>query len=351
MASLWREAFATFGAHATPMLFFGVMGFAGSIILVVAIGAALRLTDVLHASGPLVTHSELERVFLGHDKTILDLLFIQAIIGMFLGSFARGVISGLALGGQAQAAGTGATVAACRAALSRWPHLLIGSVIYGGLATVGAVGLNIVLRGWRLDLNNAGRIALTFDGFFQALALRSLHTLGPDPGSPFAEFVPYLRHVVLSHSEFHVIGLGSIVFVIVADTLLRFRAITALTSIRPDLFTPVLESIGLGLRHFGAIACHAGLLRMGIATANVALVILPVLLAQSIVVPLITRTTGSSALYMPCLALMIAGSAWMNAVFTAFVATHDARLFASLTRSAWSSPVVISIQGARPTSG
>jgi hypothetical protein len=278
-------------------------------------------------------------------------------------AFARGVIVCLALNDASQSAGF---VAACRRARARFPGLLAGSLVYSAFVTFGAVGINVMLRDADFDLNYVGRRDVTVPA--KTMALRTLDAFVPGPGSPFAEFVPFLRHssfrrvprstdstnssdywryvsdqvqapfvptptpVEEGGSPVLAVSLASLGALLLAESMLRFTPIMAMNSRgrrRLGAITPVLRSVWLGIRHFGVITKHVWLLRLAFVAGYGIFFMLPVVMSQDVVPPVMTSTwksateSWSASLTLMCYWLVMA-------LFTAFSAVYDARLYAAL---------------------
>jgi hypothetical protein len=363
---VWQGAFSIFVAHAPVILLVTSICIAGPAILCHLVSAALGHDEYAHASGPLATWEGIKTLNTARKSELGVVLLIQAGLGMIGLAFARGVVARLVLG---DADGLTGLAVACREAKARFWSLLIGLLIYGVVVTSGAVGVNGMLRDTGFDLRHVGRRDVTAPA--RVLALRTLDALVPSPGSPLAEFVPLLRRssftdttrlnsiarssadngywqhmseevkvlfgpaptpVAEDNSPVLAISLTSLVALLLAEALLRFAPIMTMNSDgqkQRSVITPVFHSIGFGLRHFGTITKHVWLMRLAFVAAYSVFFMLPVVLSQDVLPPVMTNAwksvTGSwpVTLTLICYWLVIA-------LFTAFSTVYDVRLYAAL---------------------
>ena len=301
ISTVWLDALAIFVLHAPAILLVACICIAGPAMLcLLAIGTDLRLAYYAHASGPLTTWQGITML---QGSWVTDgtlLLLLQAMLGAIGLAFARGVIARLALSDVRDAP---SLRLACREAKARFGSLLTGSLVYGISLTFGAVGINAALLDIDLDLSLVGEGSITPEDHAHMFVLQTLNAFVPSPGSPFAEFVPVLRHssfmnitresgsnqywqyvadriqaragnpsipstpVEESISPALAISLVSVGALLLAEALLRFTPIMAMFACgrtRLGAITPVLRSIRFGIRNFGAITKHvAGELSVG----------------------------------------------------------------------------------------
>jgi hypothetical protein len=81
---------------------------------------------------------------------------------------------------------------------------------------------------------------------------------------------------------------------------------------------------------FGLVAAHVGLLRLVVATVRMASLVLPMVMAERVVVPRMAQAVGVPWLYPVCVLLVAMSCALVTGIFAAFVAVYDARLFVAL---------------------
>jgi hypothetical protein len=266
-------------------------------------------------------------------------------------AFARGIIARLAVSNTGGALGLRL---ACREAKAHFPSLLAGSLLYGAFVTFGAAGINAVLSDTVFDLSLVGQRSLTVPGQARMLALRTLDAFVPSPGSPFAEFVPMLRHTVFepftqvtstgvqglegygidkvsvkTRPDLQwLIVLTSVSLLVLAEALLRFTPITAMTACERTKFgaiTPVLRSMWFGIRHFGAITKHVWLLRLAFVAGYGVFFLLPIVLSEDVAPPIV-RSMTRSVLGSWSVMLTLVCHSLITALFVAFSTVYDARL-------------------------
>lgn len=355
IAAIWRETFVTFGGHAPAIVLFALVGFAGPAIVCIILSVVLQLDFYGQVSGPFATRLGTSTLRDGPVNPVSVLLWVQAGMGMVGLAFARGLIARLAV---SDAKEPPSLNFACREAMGRLPSLLIGSLIYGATIMAGAVGMNAVLHDTDFDLSFVGQQTITLPGHAQVLGLRALDAFVPSPGSPLAEFVPAMRHTAFEpFTQIRLTGvqgmegygidkvsvkarpdlqwlivLTSISLLILAEALLRFTPVMAMRSherARLRAITPVLRSVGFGMRHFGAITMHVWLLQLAFVAAYSVFFMLPVVLAQG-VAPAAVRGVTSSLIGKWSLLLTLACYWLVMALFMAFSAVYDTRLVLAL---------------------
>ena len=289
IVAVWQDALAIFVLRAPGILLVTCVCIAGPAVLGLLIYTALGLDTFVHMNGPLATWEAIITLRSNGGSAVVIGLGLQAGLGAIGLTFARGMIARLALS-ESDAEDAASLSLAYRAAKARFPSLLMGSLIYGACVTCGAVGINGVLRDTGFDLRLVGRRDVTAPA--QTFALRALDAFVPNPGSPFAEFVPLFRHSSFANTTREgesnqywqyvtsqvqsppgntvitvtpgeesrppmlAISLASVGALLLAEALLRFTPIMAMNAgSRPRLgvITPVLHSVRFGIRHFGSI--------------------------------------------------------------------------------------------------
>lgn len=363
LAAVWREAWLACVAHTLPMLGFALIGLAGVSRIVTP-----KVDGALHE---LLTAFELKQ----HWPMIAE-----ATVGTLALSFARGGISWLALHGEEATAGF---AAACRAAFRRLPALLFGTLVYGAVITLGAVGLGLALRHVHIDVPLSVQIPYRYELDLQtymfatsaakSLVAQSASTLIPDPGAPFSTWLPELRTLVLLREvgsevdpydpyattlptgsyrfvsifspdtrEFWWITAGSAALILMAEVLLRLRTVLVMSTDQPNLVTPLWHSLRLSIKHYSIIVTHVWLLRLCVFAFSLLFIIAPIApiapiaLLQEIVLPKVMLAFPGSWLSVRPLTtqatLLCLGLA--SAIFTAFSVAYDARLYLHLAARA-----------------
>jgi hypothetical protein len=315
----------------------------------------LRLDFYGQVSGPFATRQGIGSLQGDPVNPVSVLVTLQAGLGVIGLAFARGVITHVA---QGDAADAPSLAAACRAARARFSGLFIGSLVYGAAVMAGAVGVNAMLHNTDFDLSLVGQRTVTIPDHAHVLGLRALDALVPSPSSPFAEFVPLLRHTAFEpFTQIRSTGVqgmegygidtvkiktrpdlqrlilfASVVVLILVEALLRFTPVMAMNSPgrgRLCAVTPVLRSVRFGISHFGAITTHVWLLRLAFVAAYSVFFMLPVVLVQDAAPPVVRSVTSALAGHWS-LTLTLVCYWLVMALFMAFSTVYDARLVLAL---------------------
>ena len=192
---VWRDTLVAFSAHSASILAGALCGFAMPSILAAILGALMTLEMFARTSTILVSYG---------PHRIVPLIF-QGVVGLLVGSLARGVISWRVLRPDGKDFGMRGIL---RAALPHWLPLLLIMVITGALLFVGNLGLNALLVELRIDLADVGQLSATADGMARAIILRALGNLIPDSGAPFSELLSYIRIETSRNRDTGGAGLG-----------------------------------------------------------------------------------------------------------------------------------------------
>jgi|GEM_PF-5764300 len=220
----------------------------------------------------------------------------------------------------------------------------------------GTIALDVALVRVGLNATNVGLRAMTPEGMSKITLKRGLDALLMDPSlpmegidavrmnTPFAR--RYERQLEDGHFEpFQVMwqsgdnGYGPVVFgglacLIVAHVLLRLRAAVFQRGTSESGF-----SLGSGLRlcikHFGYVALHGAIIRIGLCLLLMVAVIAPVEIGRDFALTQVFRFTGIKAESVRLIAegALTLSAALIGALAWAFEAVYDARLFMALTKS------------------
>ena len=233
----------------------------------------------------------------------------------------------------------------------------------------GTIALDVALVRVGLNATNVGLRAMTPEGMSKITLKRGLDALLMDPSlpmegidavrmntpfarryerqlmdAPFAHH--YERQLEDGHFEpFQVMwqsgdnGYGPVVFgglacLIVAHVLLRLRAAVFQRGTSESGF-----SLGSGLRlcikHFGYVALHGAIIRIGLCLLLMVAVIAPVEIGRDFALTQVFRFTGIKAESVRLIAegALTLSAALIGALAWAFEAVYDARLFMALTKS------------------
>ena len=341
VTSLWHESMRVLAAHSGPVFVLALVGFAGAGIIGQLANSALTFDGYVRTGS----------YFSAFFNNLQVQYLAQAIFGTFALAFARGALTWIALRHE-----TGERItlgAACRAALARWPALLLSSVVYGVLVLAGIAGLSLLLRELRVDLSNLGRIGSDYGGISYAVKVRAIGALIPDPGSPFSELLNYVRilirrssvaytwfafrYVESTASSVWLIGLAGVAWIILVDTLLRMRSAAVMNPDQGSFLRAMIDSVRMGACHFGPVFAHAWLVRGVIFIVSVLFVITPMTIAQGLIVTFLVRTAGSFWPYPASQLVFAVGSSLVLMVFAAFSAVYDARQYLAIRAQASSS--------------
>jgi hypothetical protein len=267
----------------------------------------------------------------------------------------------------------------------RYPALVIGSLCYGAIITVGIAVPRELARSLERyaypssATYTSGSILISAQRVYgdvlrQLAWKRGFDALIPDPGSPFAKFIPYLRlevsknQVALSEyeryqqfmgaltrqtttvilfvrpSELGLIVAGSVIFIVLAESLLRFRTVMAFKPPDPQTskveqgerlrrFTaldPLIDSARFTIRNLGAIIVHVWFLRLALSALSVLFIELPLAAVDRFVVPNIVRYGAEVEIISMMDFAGASSAAIVNGILLAFSAVYDARLYTAL---------------------
>jgi hypothetical protein len=258
-------------------------------------------------------------------------------------------------------------------ALRRGPALLPGTLLYAllmGLAALGGTAL-FVLAG--LGLAQRAPVGPSPDELAHLVAARSLDAVLLEPLPPLAELFTATRSGLLRqiwqpdspaplevkwlayrlgvrgsmplHSpapEFEAllpyagVALLSLTLLITSETLLCFRAAAAMQMdpspglAKYSILAPLIGSVQLGLRHFWPVMLSTCTLRLGVSAIQITCLLLPVAIADNVVLPHLSWISGAPGVGLLCRLASGMGGVMVNALLTAFCALYDARLFAAL---------------------
>jgi hypothetical protein len=333
--ALWREALTTFSARSGPILLAAFLGYALATLLGVLLNGLITV-DLYSRTGTILSSYGLSRSVP---------LLVQAVLGMFAGIAARGAITWLALARPGQHG-------AVRAIWVRLPELLPVLLLTGGIIFVGSLGVTSLLRELRLDLSEVSEFSLGLQSMGRSILLRILNSIIPDPGPPFTQVLDFMRSETtrvatslvyaggLSYYRVKTIeeiplpllvGGGSLFLLIGGDALFRFVP-AALMQAGSNPLLGVVKALRLAGRHFGLVLMHIWVVRLVVFSVSAVFMIAPLVLVQSIGVPILIRSTGSAWILLAALMVASVSLALVGMVFTAFVTVYDACLYRQLAQ-------------------
>ena len=285
-------------------------------------------------------------------------LLAQAAIGTFTLFMGRGAMTWIALQADLELpAGLSVTPitlrAALRESLRRWQPLLVSSVFYGLLITLGTAGLSLLLRELRLDVSNARWLRGDLDSVLNWTLVRSINTLVPEPGAPFTEWIAATKYNLARttstgyfgfdyYSRFSshdvpvgmwLLGAGSALCLIVCDAVLSVRTAIVFAGSESSHSTLgwLADSAHLGKRHFRRLVLWRWVLRLGtMVVVTTTLVLLPAL-HQMTVMNEVRQAIGTGywPYYMAQAGYGFVG-ALVGSLLLAFSIIFDARMFLML---------------------
>jgi hypothetical protein len=339
VSDLWRATLHTLSAYSAPILTCALLGLVGAQLLGALVNALLTFYVYFQSGG----------IFPVYSSTFYAQTLLQAGIGAFSISLARGAISYIAL---SETSGVRVTLRqALRASAARLPALLFSSLLYGVLILTGIAGLTLLLRQLRLDITSVGRVSIDFNSILRVVAVRVINGFLPDPGSPFSELVNYARYLLRRTSSNYywlytyrsslddvqlriwLIGLASLVPMIACGTVLRLRVAAIMSSQQPNQLSALYDGIQLGSRHTGYIFKHGATLWLASSCVMIVFVIIPEALSQYLLVPTLAREINTLWPYPASTLLFAIGSALISMVIVAFMTIYDAHIYTHLTTS------------------
>lgn len=267
---------------------------------------------------------------------------VQAALGAFTFLMGRGAITWIALQDKRVTARQ-----AFAAALKRWQPLLVSSLIYGALITLGMIGLTWMLRELRLDVSSYRWIRSDADSMMNVLIVRMLSLLPPDPGSPFTELFSATRYnLSRMNSSYYgwssyqlaarnlpipylLTGIGGLILLFVTETLLCMRHAVIMRG-PGNAFGWFQATLRVSGRNFWRVALWRWSVRLAIVLLTAACLTLPIVLHQSLVVPTLVREVQSYWPYVINTSLYNIGIALAGMALLAFSLVFEARMYVAL---------------------
>jgi hypothetical protein len=333
---LYRATLRAMARHPGPMAACGLLTFAGATIIGSLIYVGLTVDAYLRS----------ETYFGTIQRTYLLHFYVRAAIGALLFVIGRGAVTWIALNADAGAPVT--TQRAFKAALVKWRPLLLSAALYGGLVTLGVSGWALMMRELRMDPSNFRFVRADAQSMLTAIAVQGIAVLPPDPGSPFAELISAERYrLSRSGSAYYgwgsvpmalrnmgapylLAGLGGALLLILSEALACLR--TAVIMRRPDNHTLswLPELLQIGRAHFWRVFALRWGLRLLAVLVIVIGIVLPALLHQSVLLPLMARAFRSYWVYSFYTGISAIASALIFAALLSFQTVFEARLLGTL---------------------
>lgn len=368
VAHLWWESLQTFSAHGGWVLLCAFLGLSSPFLVGCWIATQVVLQDMAWV-GPVPTLQE---------KLSPAVMVILACASWVTSSFARGVITGLAIEGNA-----GAAFSKTRRC---FPALLAGNLVYSAVVSVCLLSLSLTLISidtpWDASLNLMMR--LTPEQRINATPNQLLQLTGgmlksDADGAPFTMLLPEARTALLwvspatSYENWLIANYGHVpaprsiveqlralqsgalryiaafcmVLLIVTETFLRFRTVTAF-KLSESLQTsqmksggqrlwefaallPLIKSAQFGWKHFIAITFHGWVLQIASFAFVLLMVELPIVAVWQFAMPALISVTGKTPLLPLMYFAQISLATLVAGIVLAFSTIYDARLFKALS--------------------
>jgi hypothetical protein len=235
--------------------------------------------------------------------------------------------------------------AAFGAVRGRLPALVLSQLVYGACITAGVLGVTLLLRELRLDMSSFVRVNTSMDYVQHTLLTRAISALIPDPGAPFTELYSYTRFVLYRNEVtaaawrfvpydspaiaplIYMGGAAGVVAIIAAETLLRLRAPAIMSRPRRKSLQGLRLGARAAFRHFGLVTACAWALRLVVFGVTIVFVTLPLILAQTLLVPNVALQLDTLWPYPVSTFLFAVAGALVGVFFIAFEVIYDARLY------------------------
>ncbi len=371
IAQVWLESLQVFSAHSQLVLVSAFFGLMSPFLIGHWIATRAVLQDMAWV-GPVLTLQE---------KLSLNELAVLACAGWLTTSIACGVITHLALQGNARKA--------IRETLVHLPALLIGSLAYSTVIVIGLLGIsptsqNSSAFGQATNLPTIptqSKWEKTMSKTGQQIAGEALTVILPDAGPPLSIVLPEVETALLHRpavSEFEtwladtrsyvtleppvieriraihpnawdVIAVASFALLFLSEALLRFRMVTAFEPLeritasyvksggyplrRFAVLSSLVASIRFGWRHYGVITLHIWVLRIASCAILLLMVKLPMAAALHIALPALIAFMGKTALLPVMFFMQVSSATLVAGIVLAFSTIYDARLFTALRDS------------------
>jgi hypothetical protein len=226
--------------------------------------------------------------------------------------------------------------------------LFISAIVYGVLMSVGIWGLSFFLREIRLDPSNFRWVRADSNSFLTALYVQTIALLPPDPGAPFSEIILMIRYQLSrSGSAYYgwstmtlalqympawiwLCGIGAIVGMIVSETLLCLRTAVIVNANDNKTFAWLPRTIALAARNFGRVLTWRWLLRVMIVAVLAAGTIVPMILHQTTLAPVVARETRTYWTYAVFTAIYTVSGSLIGMLLIALQTIFEAQMLKSI---------------------
>lgn len=338
IAAVWHATLVAFSAHSASILGSAFLGFAFSAIVAALLGAFITLEQFTRTNTILVSY--------GLNRTVP--LIVQGALGLCTGALARGMISWRVLHPAAEETRMRATL---RAILPFWLPLTIVLLVTGALLFAGNLGLNTMLAEQKIDFADISQLSATPEGMVRSIILRTIDNSIPNPGSPFSEGLSYIQlessrvstelvyagglsyYYVKNVQDIPlstVFGVVGLIVLFGVDALQRFIVAAVVLSHGAGWLRSVWAAIKLAAGNIGGVLAHIWLVRLAVFIVSTIFITIPLVVTQSILVPLLIRSTGTAWPYLAGGVLLSVSIALVSMVLTAFGVVYDACLYRQL---------------------
>jgi hypothetical protein len=334
--ALLRKSFAVFAQHPTPILVCSLICFASAAIIGSILYVVLVIDSVMRANS---YFSSVQAIYVLH-------LQARAVLGAFLFIIGRGAISWITINANSDTPITAKS--AIYAALKQWRPLFVSAIVYGVLMSVGIWGLSFFLREIRLDPSNFRWVRADSNSFLTALYVQTIALLPPDPGAPFSEIILMIRYQLSrSGSAYYgwstmtlalqympawiwLCGISAIVGMIVFETLLCLRTAVIVKTNNNKTLAWLPRTMALAARNFGRVLAWRWLLRVMIVAVLAAGTIVPMILHQTTLAPVVARETRTYWTYAVFTAIYTVSGSLIGMLLIALQTIFEAQMLKSI---------------------
>ncbi|HEY3291997.1 MAG TPA: hypothetical protein VGK87_17855 [Anaerolineae bacterium] len=347
VVTLWREAITAVVNHFSAVL---VMAWGGFAAIFIAIQAFQYLSGLTPSVAPLV-------------------FLVAAAAALLVQALAQGALTWIGLPHPISGTST-SMLEPLRAAISNWPRLLPGALVYAVASFVGALCLTPLLMNTGLLTLNVDVPSQYDDSSLNLTTLRSLdamslgilhpagawliplrtaslpvfmHTETPDPDAWIAFEIknhmdPSRHHEMLTYVApmaalpASIVAFAGLMLILANELLLGFNAAATMStkSAVNGLFGPTLDSIRIGLRNTRLVLKTGVSIRLLIRMVQAIGLILTTSVAVTTILPAFALSTSTPWVVPVGNLACIAGSAAVSALLAAFCALYDARLYVAV---------------------
>ena len=331
-ADVLQRTLTIFVKHPVALLLCAVLCFATGALV----------GTLIYAVWNLLVFVRNENYFATAPTIVSAQLLVQAMIGTLLFLIGRGAVTWITI--QSATNQPLSLRAAFHAALRKWRPLLISSLLYGALITLGVAGFAWLLREVHMDVSNFRWMRNDPNSVLNMVLVRSLSSLPPDPGAPLGEAYAQVRFMLSRQSgisyvsngpqtlwrglsiQLVLVGVASMLILVLTETALCLR--TAVIMRAPDLVATgwLRMTLALVARNFWRVMIWRWAARMMLVALLTVFFVLPTALQQGLALSLMIREVRAYWPYALNTALYGVAAAIVGAIVFAFNTAFDAQL-------------------------